>query len=60
MDVATLTDTELDTALEQEFHDRRAAMDAGNQVEAQACQIAARAILAELSRRIDEWIAGRV
>lgn len=56
-DLTTLTDDQLDTALAREFDDRRRALSCGDDAEAAACKVAARAILAEQGRRIDAWIA---
>lgn len=59
-DLTTLTDDQLDTALAREWDDRRRALSSGATIEAQACHLAAEAILAEQSRRLDAWLAGRV
>lgn len=59
-DLETLTDTQLDTALARQFDDRRRALSCGDTDEALACKVAAAEIVAEMDRRLDEWIAGQM
>lgn len=58
-DLTTLTDDQLDVALEREYLDHEKSMRCGDRVESQACHLAIKAILAEQSRRLDEWIRQR-